>query len=454
MNPIVVTEGALWPEEFLRDKLFHLNLQKYDKIFWDSTRTRLIERDAGGRFRVGHNWAGFIRVGEKAVYVGPKCLLGGDDIEAWSRSLPKFLEWCRDLGSSDVIISGSGLFSKSNTMLSWWADYYSKSLQRALRTTPYHKYEWSTCRLGYVRGRINWELQCGELASAGTKVWCDYRNYQADNSLNQLLKWAAKRFMNIASSWITRARLEACSALLSAVTDIPPEVSSIDRIRLPLSYAIYREPYEIARKLYAEMYPNLWTGQIPSCGIMINMVRAFEAFVDGLVQQAVKQARASGKLWFCATQAQQVLAVPAVGGGKPFYTRPDNQVWEIGIENDIKRGCVIDAKYKGSASRDPYDRPYSQDYYQVLTSCVSRGWKQGLILSPTISGEESGVTQWLTRIPTKGGGDESNVTIGLMKLDLMNLGSADGVMKLTHHIESYLEKSLLEYGKPASGRCD
>lgn len=449
MCPIVVSEGSSWPRDCLRDDLFYKHLHKCDALFCSLTGNKLIEHDAAGRPRVGYNWAGFIRVRDREVYVGPKCLLGSDDITAWSRSLPAFLESCRSLDSSDVLITGNGLFSQSNTLLPWWADYYSKLLHKALHAAPFHRYENTRRRLDYVRGHIEWDRQYSELALGGTKVCCSYRNYQADNPLNQLLKWAAGRFMGMASSRATRSRLEACITLMSTVSDNPPEISVINRVNLPLSYVTYREPFEIAMKLYTNLYPNLWSGRIPSCGVMVNMVRAFEAFVDGVVHRAVKQAKNSGRRWFCSTQEQRLLATPLDGSGGSFYTRPDNQVWEVGIVDDLKRGCVIDAKYKGSASKNRYERPYSQDFYQVLTSCLSRGWREGLILSPVVSGEQNGLTRWRTSIPTKSKGEDLNVTIGLMKLNLMNLALPDGISEMTKEIRSYLEASLSSSDKYA-----
>lgn len=347
----------------------------------------LISRTRRGQPRVGYGLVGYIRTGGADLYLVPKCL-SVPDLDVWAAGVCRFLSICEGLTSRNVAASGAGAFSAGNVLLPWWADHYGRVLRRALDAVPFLRYEPCEDRMPYIRGQIRWSAQVRELAGGSSRVVCRFRRYQADHTLNRLLKWAATRLGHLRASVDTRRQLESCAETLALVPDVPPERSAVMRVRIPASHSIYVEPFEIAKQLYMSAFPTLARGGIPGTGFVIDMVRAFEGFVEGLIRRAVRRGRAAGHDWRFASQQQELLATSVGESGGSYYTRPDNVVWAIGADSG-SRGVVIDAKYKGMAGVPrSYARPVGGDLYQVVVACVSRGWDRALIIAPTVGEAE------------------------------------------------------------------
>lgn len=430
----VCVEGSHWPADIDIDRV----LEDLDHIVARGIDKRIIAWDHHGQARVGYGMVGYIRIAGADVYLVPKCL-DVSEFERWSAGVTLFLSLCTNLTSKDVVISGAGAFGASNVLLPWWADYYSRVLQRAINTMPFLRYETYNNRIPYIRGRIDWSAQVREWANCGTRIACRFRRYQADHALNRLLKWAATRFSHIATSVATRKRLGACIEEFAAVLDVPPEYAAVERIRIPASHWVYSEPFAIAKSLYRSVFPTLSRGRLPSWGFLVDMVRAFEAFVDGLVRRAVRQGRARGHYWKCGSQAQELLASPVTGDGGKYYTRPDNIVWSIECDGG-RRGVVIDAKYKGLA-RIPksYRRPVGSDFYQVIIACISRGWDRALIIAPTVGEDkEWKELEWAVRMPKV----DHPVHVTIVKVDLRRLVYPDQVQKNVNRLAAYLGRIL------------
>ena len=225
------------------------------------------------------------------------------------------------------------------------------------------------------------------------------------------------------------------------VPDAPPEQAALQRMRIPASHWVYREPVTVARSLHDAAFPSLARGQVPNWGFLVNMVRAFEAFVDGIVWRAVRRGRERGHDWAFESQEQRILASSVTGDGSTFYTRPDNVVWTVAGEHG-GRGVVVDAKYKGLAKApERYRRPVANDFYQVIVACLSRGWNRALIIAPTVGEEEAtGAREWRVRLPSVAG----PVYVGIMKLNLRHLGRRGEVEKSVERLAGYLEEILSE----------
>jgi hypothetical protein len=415
-EPCYVVEGEKWPDELRSD----LPAMEGIRRLYQLLRTPH-GGFAGDPTKAPYGVAGYMRLGPRRVFVIPKCLSVEKHKDAWGRGVPAFLRLCRNLRPSDLLLTGPGVFARSNVLLPWLASYYSTVLWRALHAFPYLRYERSTAALPYLRGRFSWARQAREWASGGQRVWCEFRKYQADNTLNRLLKWATTFLLVIADRAAARERLNSCLGLLEGVRDILPERRLLDLLRLPVSMAAYREPLEVARALYNAHYPSLSPGKVSASGLLLDMQAAFEAFIDGIVFRAVLKARKQGLPWRYGSQEQRRLAHP-VGGTHPYYTRPDNTVAEVEQGLVATRGVVIDAKYKGlRAQPTRYHRPVSQDIYQLLASCIARRWLRGLILAPATQ-EAGEVRRWEVPRFSSSGEASRSIRFTSAKVDLGDLG--------------------------------
>jgi 5-methylcytosine-specific restriction enzyme subunit McrC len=339
----------------------------------------VVEYDRAGQVKVGSGLAGYLEIARHEVYVAPK-VLGTAGLDSWGEAVPEFLLRCRDLPARAVSVTGPGAFRRTRHMHRWWADHYARVLSHALRAAPYMSYVPRAAPLPYVRGQIDWTRQVTEWQGGGARVWCSFRDYSAANLVNRLLKWAAHRFERVSPDSIARVRLRRCLDALASVPETPPPRAVVARLRLSPAHAAYRPALDIARALYQHEYPSLRPGGLPAAGVVIDMVSAWESYVDGVVHRA---ARASvpqlGHLQY-RSQQQALLADEGSPSAGHYNTTPDNTVEHTASGS----GVVIDAKYKGLAE-DPrrYGRPVSADIYQAIASCIARAWHTSLILSPT-----------------------------------------------------------------------
>ena len=311
----------------------------------------------------------------------PKCLSSvGSEVDSWTDSVPSLLARCRNLPPWAVVPTGSGHFAASAPLLSWWASYYSLILTRAISQYPLLRYESSTNRQAFLRGRINWTCQVSEWASGGNEFVCDYKTLNDENVVNQLLAWAATKFLSLTLPSATRTHLQEALEILPL--GAKPDRRAVGRIRLTRAFAVYRDPVAVAKALFNSDFPSLTPGGIPASGLVLDMVTAFEAFVDGLVYSVARLGRERNRIWLYEQQRQAKIASSLAGTNSDYFTRPDNA---IDFGGQFPHGVVIDAKYKGM-TKDlgrPYDRPMSSDLYQIIASCLARGWRFGIVVAPS-----------------------------------------------------------------------
>lgn len=433
----VLVEGQPWPKAFQANRETRDRLSALDR--WTRTQfgRSLISFDVRGTRRTAYGLCGYVRVGGEEVLIVPKCFAGAEDAENWGESVPAFLRLCRGLSSADVIFTDDATFAGTNSLLAWWADFYSQKLWRALNTTPVLRYQRHVQGLPYLRGSFSWPEQLKEWGEGGSRIWSRYKNFQRDNPINQLLKWAALRLRTVSSDTRTRNRLDASLGLLADVRSDPPRRQQVNQLRVPISLSIYREPLAIARSLYDARYPSLNPGEIPAAGLLINMPSAFEAFVDGLVREVVDRRVAAGDGWLYWSQDQSLLAA-SLDGGQDFFTRPDNAI-QAGVgQSGEDQGVVIDAKYKGTilgASR--YEKPEGSDIYQLIASCIARGWSKGVILSPALEASTA-----LVRKKWKVVVRDFSIEVAHMRLDLRTLRHTDALEQMVGALSGLLVDEL------------
>jgi len=433
----ILVEGQPWPRTLRANRETRDRLSVLDAWTRSQFRRSLVSIDSSGTRRTAYGLCGYIRVGGEQFLIIPKCFAGLEDAEDWGESVPAFLRLCQGLSSADVIFTDDATFGETNSLLAWWADFYSLKLWRALNTTPVLRYQRHVQGLPYLRGSFSWPEQLMEWGQGGHRIWSRYKNFQRDNPINQLLKWAALKLRTVSSNTRTRNRLDASLGLLADVTSDPPRRQQVNQLHVPVSLSIYREPLAIARSLYDARYPSLNPGEIPAAGLLINMPSAFEAFVDGIVREVVDRRVAAGDGWLYGSQDQSLLAA-SLDGGQDFFTRPDNTIQAGFDEAGKERGIVIDAKYKGTVlGSTRYEKPEGSDIYQLIASCIARGWSKGVILSPALDASTA-----LMRRKWKIVVRESSIEVAHMRLDLRTLRHHDALERMVGALSALLTDEL------------
>lgn len=434
-----VAEGTPWPDHLSVDVELTSGVLAVSKALKAQIGRSVLESAPDGSLRIAHGLAGYLRVGTKAIYVIPKCFESASGASVWGTTVPEYLSVCRGLSARAVGVTGTGAFSVSPKLVAWWADHYALVLAKALSRYPYLRYQEVTARQTYLRGRLNWPGQVRELSMGGYHLICQYKRYQQDNPANRLLRWAAEQFVGLARSTEARMRLRQCLDELSGVAGGIPDRVSVRSIAVPSSSAIYREPVLIAQALYDAKFPSLATGTVPATGIVVDMQSSFESFLNGIVHRVSRSRTGQLRKWTYESQSQAAFAHPVKGGGE-FATKPDNTI----IDTRLGIGVVIDAKYKGVTADRPghsYERPTSNDLYQVVSACIARKWRGAIIVSPsTTPGVQGVLREWV--VPVRYAGMATDIKVVHVRLDLASLESSQGLPAMVDELRAHVARLM------------
>ena len=131
-------------------------------------------------------------------------------------------------------------------------------------------------------------------------------------------------------------------------------------------------------------------GAVEGAGLVVGMERLYEAFVEKSLSSAI--ATLSSRSLTVKAQDSKVFAVPEGSTGRPYYTRPDNVIYEGNTPV-----LLVDAKYKTFVDADAVtakSRPTNADLYQMASSLVAHGCTKGLLVYPMAAWESPSVIRW------------------------------------------------------------
>lgn len=292
-----------------------------------------------------------------------------------------FLYFCKDLKSNMVYITKKGYYKElwSNNLIDYLAAIYINSLEEAIEKYPLSWYNKKVAALSYVKGKILIEKEIKKLGMYDGKVWCSYSSFQENNKFNSLLIWACEYFRSKLTKIATIGHIEE---IMSYYVNVDTNILSYSLVRnltLPRQYGDYEEAFNIAKGLYLNASFGSISGTNNIYGIVLNTERCFQSFISGCCSAA---SRNLGYKHFA--QKQKKLAQSIIGVESSFYTIPDDIV--VADSSTI----ILDAKYKllslsdeGGRSREKGRRkPISQDFYQMISSCISYDTNVAVMLYP------------------------------------------------------------------------
>jgi 5-methylcytosine-specific restriction enzyme subunit McrC len=246
----------------------------------------------------------------------------------------------------------------------------------------------------FVRGRIDVAGSMLLLSRATPALVCEFDDFTPDITENQTLLAAAHVLLAHPSSANAVMReLRRIVAMLGEVQLRVPATWERKAIVLDRLGAAYRDPLEIAEWILAHVSPEFTSRDVARGfrAFLLDMAPVFERYV---FQELAKR---------MATVGLTALSKPAqkLDSQMLYTTEPD-----ILVRNREGECLILDTKYK------VLDRaPGEDDLYQMITYCVSRGAKHGILVYPGFAEskdlrttiERAGVTIQAVTVDVRGG---------------------------------------------------
>lgn len=295
---------------------------------------------------------------------------------------------------------------------------YADALEDGLRGDAVRAWRTREIRSLTLRGRLLVSRQLRALATPHV-LHCEVDQLDADNHVNELLHWAAKRFAEIARAAATRWRLQSAAQRLPSTRQLP-RVPAIVPPFLQPQYAHWQEAVDLASLLARGQGQRPGEGAEQGYSLLVNSSTLFEDFLERSLEKCLPDHL--GREWSTKPQEQRCFATPLDAGCRSYYTRPDFVVYR-----EKQRALLVDAKYKllADAERNAQKRPTNSDLYQLAASLVAHDCSRGLLLYPRVAGDhdlgDGRMRSWKVRFSGR------ELIISAVALELTNLGSQTGM---------------------------
>lgn len=215
-----------------------------------------------------------------------------------------------------------------------------------------------------LRGRLDVIRQFSTLAANPDRLACRFDELSTDIALNQIMKAAVARLLQLSRSLRNQRRLRELSFAFADVSDVPVQSLRWNSVILDRTNARWKDLLELARLLLGERFQTTSSGRGKGFSLMFEMNMLFEEFVGRTLRRALVgsglQVDLQGGRLHCLAELDENHAP---SGRRRFMTKPD-----IIIRRGAERLLIIDTKWKRLAPSidDPKQGVSQADVYQMM----------------------------------------------------------------------------------------
>ncbi|PWG03526.1 McrC family protein [Sphingosinicella humi] len=215
-----------------------------------------------------------------------------------------------------------------------------------------------------LRGRLDAIRQFTTLAATPQRLACRYDDLSPDVPLNQIMKAAVRRLLQLSQAPENQRRLRELSFAFADVASVPVPSLRWDKVVLDRTNARWRELLNLAKLLLGDRFQTTTTGGGRGFSLLFEMNTLFEEYVGRLLRRALASSGYSvhlqGGRLHCLTELDLDTLQP---GANRFMTKPD-----IIIKRGSSPVMIIDTKWKRLAPRidDPKQGVSQADVYQMM----------------------------------------------------------------------------------------
>jgi 5-methylcytosine-specific restriction endonuclease McrBC regulatory subunit McrC len=372
--------------------------------------------------------AGTLYLAGREVDVAPKYL--AQNATGWREALITMIERAAPRRAAYVPMRRVQL--KYRTFIDQFAYAFALQLEVASRSTPLRTYRARGQELAVLRGRLLVAEQLRMSLLRPHRVRCEVDELDTDNPTNRLLHWVGQQLLaQVHDAQLRRKLSHHLARLPSVPTPVRLPVPLV--VTVPRQYAHYDGAVSLALAYVRgrTTYPA-GTNAVDGVGFVIGTERLFESFVERTLH-GVLSADPSLQVH---PQVDRLFAKP-IGGGRGYYSRPDNVVELAG-----KVVLVVDAKYKNLG--DAADagavrqRPVSADLYQMAAALMAHACDRALLIYPGAQQHDDGQA-WMTRwwsVPALNG------LVGAVIVELSMLGDPSTLASFDAKIATVVDGAL------------
>jgi len=292
--------------------------------------------------------AGVISVGVTTIDICPKFL--GKSVAQWKQILWNVLAVIGEVPRQISTLSAEEAKSGMLDQLGWM---FIRSLESGRQEGLPRGYTESSESLPTLRGRLD-VSKLRETLTRPNRLPCIYEEYTFDVPMNRLLFWACRTLADRVNSPVLACLLLAESYSFTGVSAVPPSLSEVDRIQLPLLFEALKPAFDASKLLLRGRSIAPGAGPFDAPSFLWNSAVVYERFVGVILKRVAHQ-----RSWQVASGIAN-LALPC-GTQRPLRSDPDFRMLS---GKTVK--IVLDAKYKGRDQDD--DHPAISDVYQVLAA--------------------------------------------------------------------------------------
>lgn len=215
-----------------------------------------------------------------------------------------------------------------------------------------------------LRGRLDVIRQFSTLAASPDRLACRFDELSSDIALNQIMKAAVARLLQLSRSPRNQRRLRELSFAFAYVSDVPVQSLRWNSVILDRTNARWKDLLELARLLLGERFQTTTSGRGKGFSLLFEMNTLFEEFVGRTLRRALVgtglQVDLQGGRLHCLAELDDDHAPT---GRRRFVTKPD-----IIIRRGPERLMIIDTKWKRLAPSidDPKQGVSQADVYQMM----------------------------------------------------------------------------------------
>lgn len=342
------------------DQLLDLSRQYRADVFRLSSRAKL----------KAQQFVGIAQVGEVLVEVLPK--IDGLDNGRARENLVKMLAKTRKLDIRDGEITS---LANQNNLLEIIVRLFCERLFTEVHRGLVRRYEQQEENLFVLRGKLDTTRQAKFNAAHPERFYCQYDEFHADNSLNQVLKAAIAYLKKYSADSENQRRLAELYFALDGISDVHPEKLEWHRIHLDRTSKRFHTLINLARMFLNNKHQDVSSGKSEGFSLMFDMNKLFEEYIGEVARESFSDVDIQ-------LQRPQKYLLQQVfpNSDEAFKAKPD----VVGLNKNNKQiiEWIIDTKWKVLDDKYRYRGVSQADIYQMMGYAHCYDCKSIVLLYP------------------------------------------------------------------------
>jgi 5-methylcytosine-specific restriction enzyme subunit McrC len=365
------------------------------------------------------NYVGIVQFEGIRIEVRPKILQhrGDGKIINWKHNLFFWLSYCQrirfpfsfaDLSSFD--------FDDFLELLIYVFANYTENL---ISSQPYQSYQVLEEETMFLKGRLLFDAYTKNNLSTGKwqKFTCQHQPFVYDNNFNRIIKYVAKRLLNISIHFSNQEKLRCVLFLLDDVSDVQCTADDCNRIKLSPLFSEHQNILDLCKMYLSNQMIDTENPDSNNFCFLIPMEYVFEDFIFGFLNTHFQQLN---------FKSQSTAFLAKSNGSNVFQIRND-----IYIPSTL----IIDTKYKKRDENDGLKAGVSQtDIYQMLAYSIARNCNNVILLYPVFCNSNKAIPSFTIR----SNNIRNEVSIQVWDVDIV----FDNVNLAVDYIKKQLEELL------------